>query len=86
MIFRDLIPREEFVVGQKAYDSIREMAGVMTQSVRGNDAYPLSLHHDTYTENGIYYAIQDYEHTKDFCKMIITNKADRIFPIKYKPL
>jgi hypothetical protein len=87
MIFRDLIQPEEFVIGQKAYIHRHNTEYVISKSLVRPHLYPLWLKDDSYTKNGMLYHISDYaDNANKLFKDIITNKADRIFPIKYKPL
>jgi hypothetical protein len=85
MIFRDLIQPEEFIIGQKAYKHRHSTAYVICESPVRPDLYPFWLKEDTYTKTGMLFDIIDYGDNR-FFKDIITSKADRIFPIKYKLL
>lgn len=85
MIFRDLIPAEEFVVGENVYSTLRKK-NLILDTIDNNI---LSCdEHQWYTMNGLYYRVCDttYYNIKEWYKQIVTNNMYRIIPIKYKPL
>lgn len=86
MLFRDLIQEEEFIVGEMVYSTLHRNY-ILLESW-GNSQYVLMCDGSWYTENGLYYGIADptYDTAEDWCKDIITNNMDRIFPTKYKPI
>jgi hypothetical protein len=91
MIFRDLIPEEEFIIGEMVYYTARKI-NLPLYAVYVNEQFTLECAGFWFTKNGLYYDISDtiydevYDKVEDWCKDVITSNMDRIFPIKYKPL
>lgn len=89
MIFRDLIPEDEFYNGCDVYDNADYYPSKITLNLSKRhcaDVYVWRFGGHTFTNNGIHYAIEEAHDKLSYIKKIICNSAYRIFPTKYKPL
>lgn len=91
MLFRDLIPEEEFIVGEMVYSTMRR-SNILLEYSKPTKPYGLRCRDFAwYSTNGLRYNsfndnIIKYDTAEDWFKDIITNNMERIIPIKYKPI